>query len=255
MLKHYFKTALGNFKKNKITTLINMLGLSIGISAALIIFMVVEYDYSFDKYEPNKERIYRIVTDGDGWKNPGVPSPLHEAVQHNITGIEAVAPLFQYNDWNAKVSIPQGNNKLAQVFKKQDNIVYADGNYFNIFPHEWIAGNAKTSLKNPYNIVLSESRAQQYFPNVSPDKLIGKTVVLSDTVRTTITGIVKDLKANSDFESKAFISLTTLSNTNLKQDYNWDEWGNTNSNTQLIIKLLPAVLPLQVNKQLTAIFK
>ncbi|MEP6712717.1 MAG: ABC transporter permease, partial [Ferruginibacter sp.] len=96
MFKNYFKTALRNFKKNKLTTFINVLGLSIGISAALIIFMVVEYDFSFDKYEPNQERIYRIVTDGDDWKSQGVPSPLHEIVQHTVTGIENVAPLFQY---------------------------------------------------------------------------------------------------------------------------------------------------------------
>lgn len=122
MFKNYFNTALRNFRKNKLTTFINVLGLSIGISAALIIFMMVEYDFSFDKYEPNKERIYRIVTDGDGWKNPGVPSPLHEAVQHNVSGIENVAPLFQYYDWDTKVSVPQSNNKPAQLFKKQDKL-------------------------------------------------------------------------------------------------------------------------------------
>ena len=255
MLKNYFKTALRNFRKNKVTTVINVLGLSIGISAALIIFMVVKYDYSFDKYEPGKERIYRVVTDDNDWKNQGVPSPLHEAVAQNVSGIEASAPIFEYNDWNAKVSVPQGNNKPIQIFKKQENIIYTNANYFSIFPHEWIAGNTKTSLQNPYNLVLSESRAQQYFPNVSPDQLIGKTVIFSDTIRTTITGIVKDVKENSDFESKAFISLATLSATNLKQYYNWDEWGNTNSNTLLVVKLSPGVASQQVNKQITAIFK
>lgn len=255
MIKNYFKTAFRNFNKNKVTTLINVLGLSIGISAALIIFMVIEYDYSFDKYEPGKERIYRIVTDGEGSKNQGVPSPLHEALKHNVTGIETAAAIFDYNDWNVKVLVPQGNNKPSKVFKKQDHIVFADGNYFSIFPHEWVAGNKRTSLQNPYSLLLSESRAQQYFPGISPEQLIGKIVVFSDTVRTTITGIIKDLKVNSDFENKAFISLVTLSSSNLKQYYNWEEWGNTNSNTQLIVKLLPAVLPQQVNKQLAAIFK
>lgn len=94
MLKNYFKTAIRNFTKNKFTTLINVLGLSIGISGGLIIFMVVEYDFSFDKYEPGKERIYRIVTDGDGWKTQGVPAPLHKAVQNNVSGIETTAGFF-----------------------------------------------------------------------------------------------------------------------------------------------------------------
>ena len=255
MFKNYFKTALRNFKKNKVTTLINVLGLSIGISAALIIFMVVEYDFSFDKYEPDTERIFRMVSEGDGWKNAGVPAPMHEEIAHNMTGIETSVPLFGYNDWNTKVAVPKGNNKPAQIFKKQDKIVFAQKNYFTVFPHNWIAGNAKTSLQNPYNLVLSESRAKEYFPNLSPDQLIGKTVVFSDTVATTITGIVKDLQANSDFEYQAFISLATISTSNLKPVYNWGEWGSTNSNTQLIVKLLPGVQPAQINKQLAAIFK
>ena len=255
MFKNYFKTAWRNFRKNKVTTLINILGLSIGISAALIIFMVVEYDFSFDKYEPGREQIYRIVSSGDDLNNAGVPAPLHEALQHNTTGIETSVPLFQYNDWNTKVAVPQGNNKPAQVFKSQDAIVFTQGNYFSVFPHSWIAGNAKTSLQNPYNLVLSESRAKEYFPNLSPIQLIGKTVVFSDTVVTTITGIVKDLQAHSDFEYKAFISLSTISTSNLKPVYNWGEWNSINSNTQLIVKLLPGTQSAQINQQLVAVFK
>ncbi|MEP6466075.1 MAG: ABC transporter permease [Parafilimonas sp.] len=254
MFKNYFKTAFRNFRKNKLTTFINVLGLSIGISAALIIFMMVEYDFSFDKYEPNNERIYRVVTDGE-WKSQGIPAPFHEAVQQNVTGIETVAPLFEYNDWNTKVSIPQGNNKAEQIFKQQDKIVFTNGNYFSVFPHQWIAGNAKSSLQNPYNIVLSESRAKEYFPNILPEKIIGRTVIFSDSIRTTITGIIKDLKANSDFEYKSFISLSTIATSNLKPIYNWDQWNSTNSNTQLVVKLLPGNNVSNINKQLAVVFK
>ncbi len=254
MFKNYFKTAIRSFRKNKLTTFINVLSLSIGISAALIIFMMVDYDFSFDKYEPGKERIYRIVSNGE-WKNPGVPAPLHEAVQHVVTGIESAVPLFNYNDWNIKVSVPQGNNTADKIFKKQDKIVFTDGNYFSLFPHTFMAGNAKTSLQNPNNIVLSENRAKQYFPNISPDKLIGKTVAFSDTVLTTITGIVKDLDVNSDFDYKVFISLSTIATSNLKPLYNWDDWNSTSSNRQLIVKLLPGSSEANINKQIAAIFK
>jgi ABC-type antimicrobial peptide transport system permease subunit len=255
MFKNYFKTAVRIFRRNKVTTLINVLGLSIGISAALIIFMVVQYDFSFDKFEPGKERIYRVVSEGDGWKNAGVPAPLHEIVQNDVSGIETAAPIFQYNDWNTKVTIPQGNNKPAGIFKKQENIAFVDSNYFRIFPHEWLSGNANTSLQNPYSLVLNESCAKLYFPGIPVNNLIGKTVVFSDTVRTTITGIIKDLKANSDFKFIAYISLSTISSSNLKPLYNWGEWNSTNSISQLIVKLLPGVRPAQINKQLTAIFK
>ena len=254
MFKNYFKTALRTFSKNKVTTAINVLGLSIGISAALIIFMVIQYDFSFDKYEPGKENIYRIVTAGDGWNNSGVPVPLHQNMQ-NISGIRHIAAILQFNDNNAKISIPQGNNKTSQNFKKQEGIVFTSDAYFSIFPHTWIAGNQKTALDNPNKVVLSESYANRYFPGISPDKLIGKTIAFSDTILTTVTGIVQDLKANSDFEYKVFISLPTIAATNLKQNYSWDEWGSTNSNFQTIVQLFPQVQPAQINKQLASVFK
>jgi len=253
MFKNYFKTALRTFGKNKVTTFINVLGLSIGISAALIIFMVIQYDFSFDKFEPGKETIYRIITDGDGWKNSGVPVPLHQNMQ-SISGIQHISAILQFNDNNAKVSIPQGNNNTAQVFKKQEGIVFTGNSYFSIFPHQWIAGNKKTALTNPYKVVLSESYAKRYFPGISPEKLIGKTVAFSDTILTTITGIVQDLKANSDFEYKIFISLPTIVSANLKENYSWNEWGNTNSNFQTIVKLYPGVQAAQINKQLASVF-
>lgn len=254
MFKNYFKTALRTFSKNKVTTAINVLGLSIGISASLIIFMVIQYDFSFDKYEPGRENIYRIVTEGDGWKNSGVPVPFHQNMQ-SVSGVQHIAEILQYNDNNIKVSIPQGNSRPAAIFKKQENIVFTDAKYFAIFPHQWVAGSENTALKSPYKVVLSESYANRYFPDISPEKLIGRTVAFSDTVLTTVTGVVKDLKANSDFEYKIFISLPTIAATNLKQNYSWDEWGNTNSNFQTIVKLYPGVQAAQINKQIAAIFK
>ncbi|MFT4155271.1 ABC transporter permease [Parafilimonas sp.] len=255
MFKNYFKTALRNFRKNKVTTFINVLGLSIGISAALIIFMVVEYDYSFDKYEPDRDRIYRLVTEGEQWKNSGVPVPFHEAIQQKVSGIQTTALLLQYNDWHIKAAVPQGNNKPPKIFKAEDAVVFADSNYFSIFPQQWIAGNATSSLQSPYQLVITESKAQQYFPGLPPAQVIGKTVVFSDTINTTITGIVKDLKQNSDFKYKAFISLSTVPLSNLKSAYSWDEWGNTNSNFQTFVKLSPGTNPLHINKQLAPIFK
>jgi len=255
MIRNYFKTALRIFRKNKVTTLINVLGLSIGISSALIIFMVVQYDFSFDKYEPGKERIYRIVSEGDGWKNAGVPAPMHAAVRNSVSGIETTAPIFQDNGWNIKVAIPEGNNKPPKIFKKQESIAFADSNYFKIFPHEWLAGNANTSLQNPYSLVLTKSRAQLYFPDVPVNNLIGKTVVFDDTVQVTIAGIIKDLKTNSDFKFNALISLSTISSSNLKPLYNWGQWNSINSISQLMVKLLPGVQPAQINKQLSGIAK
>lgn len=255
MFKNYFITAIRNFWKNKIITVITVLGLAIGISAALVIYQIVRYDYSFDKYEPDRNRIYRIVSQGSNWTNSGVPAPLHEAIKNNIAGIQTTAAFFEFNSSRAKVSIPQGNDLPQKSFKKQEDIVFANSNYFKIFPHQWLAGNATTSLSNPFQIVLSESRAKLYFPDIPLDGIIGKTVTISDTLNMVVSGIVKDLKAPSDFNYKEFIALSTIPNSGLKPYYNWDQWDNTNSISQLFVKLTPGTLPQQINQQLVNIFK
>ena len=255
MIKNYFRTAVRYFQRNRVTTAINVLGLSIGISAALIIFMMIRYDSSFDKFEPNYERIYRVVTDGDGWKSMGVPVPLFEAIKQNVSGVEAVSALYSYNDWNIKVTIPAGSSKPDKVFKKQLHVAFTDAGYFNILPHRWLAGHAVNALTNPYTLVLSESRAKVYFPGLSPDQIIGKVVVFSDSVKTTVTGIVADLKTKSDFEEQSFLSISTVYNTSLKKDYQTTQWGSVNGGNQLLVKLSPKVSAATINRQLAVIFK
>lgn len=253
MLKNYFKTAIRSFLKNKVITIITVLGLSIGISAALVIYQIVQYDYSFDKYEPDGNRIYRIVSEGENWKNSGVPAPLHEAVQNKIAGITTTAAFFEYN--YTKVSIPQKNGQPPNVFKKQEDIVFAGKNYFSIFPHQWLAGNAATSLKAPYQLVLSESRAKLYFPGLSISQIMGQRVIFNDTINAVVSGIVRDLNAATDFDHKAFIALSTIPHSGLKRFFNWEKWGSINGISQLFVKLVPGISPKQINKQIATIFK
>ncbi|PJJ79750.1 ABC transporter permease [Mucilaginibacter auburnensis] len=253
MFKHYLKTAFRHFSRHKLTAAINVLGLSVGISAALVIFIIVKYDYSFDKYQPDNDRIYRVVTDGDGWKNSGVPVPFVQAFKQNSGGVSAIAPIFDYG-WNTPVSIPEGSNKVDKLFKNQQGIVFTDAGYFDIFPYTWIAGNASSALKQPYGLVLSDERAKLYFPDVAPEHLVGRTVIFNDTVKTTITGIVAANKALSDFKYDAFVSLSTVYNTGLKTYYQTDVWGSTNSSNQIFVKLAPNVSEARINKQIANIF-
>src|SRR6186997_1298789 len=105
MFKNYFIVPFRNFWRNKNFSMINITGLAIGISASLVIFLLVEYDFSFDKFERDGDRIYRVVSDftfGDeSFKNSGVPSPMPAAVKSDITGLDVVAPFRTWNN-NAK---------------------------------------------------------------------------------------------------------------------------------------------------------
>src|SRR5258707_7183604 len=98
MIRNYFKIALRSFKRHKLFTFINIIGLSIGISAALVIFLIVNYDFTFDKFHKDGDRIYRIVTRytfaGEPGYNGGVTGPIPEAVKHEMSGLDCSAPLF-----------------------------------------------------------------------------------------------------------------------------------------------------------------
>src|SRR5882757_5478424 len=97
MLKNHFIVALRNFWRNKTFSLINIFGLAIGISAALVIYLIVQYDFSFDKFHKDGNRIYRVVSNytfsGEAVYNSGVTSPLPDALRKELTGAELIIPL------------------------------------------------------------------------------------------------------------------------------------------------------------------
>ncbi len=254
MFKNYFKIALRNFRHNKAFSAINILGLAIGISASLVIFLIVQYDFSFDKFEKDGNRIFRVVTNskfsGNEYPNSGVAVPMGDAVQNEVTGIEVTAPFYT---WNAvKISIPDSSDRPV-IYKSQKNIVFVNKNYFKLINYKWVAGSPEASLSQPNQTVLTEASAQQYFPKLPEVEIIGKEIIFNDTVRLTVTGIVKDIVVNTDFNFKTFISRATLENTSLKPE-EWNMWGSTNSASQLFIKLSRGTKPEQVNKQIAQLY-
>lgn len=257
MLKNYFKTAWRNLVKNKLYSALNILGLATGISASLVIYLIVHYDFSFDKAEKDGNRIYRVVSDynfsGQEYHSSGVPYAMPLAVKNEVTGLDVVAPFRVWND-GVKVGIPSGKGNNLTEYKKQKNIVFADENYFSLLHYEWVAGSPKTSLLQPYQVVLTETNARQYFPRLSYDNIVGKEIVFNDSIHTMVTGIVKDQPYNTDFSFKSFVSRATIETPRLKP-HDGDEWGSTNHASQLFVKLSPGTTAARVHDQITAIFK
>ena len=255
MFKNYFKTALRILFKNKTFSVINILGLAIGISASLVIYLLVSYHFSFDKFEKDKDRIYRVVSafnfSGENYYNSGVTSPMGAAIKKEITGLDAVVPFRTWNG-SAKISIPRAKGQTV-VFKKQDNLVFADENYFNLFGYNWLAGSAKTSLLQPYQIVLTQSAAALYFPKMQASKIIGKHFYIDDSIAVTATGVVKDITANTDFTFKVFVSQPTLETASLRPN-NYNNWDNTNGASQLYIKLAEGTSPVTIQKEIIALY-
>ena len=113
MFKNYFTVAFRNFRRNKTFSLINISGLAIGICASLVIYLIVHFELSYEKFFTDKDRIYRVVTNmhfpDQDFKNGGVPGPLPAAVRNEIPGIESSTSFWEANQM--KVTVPLKNEK------------------------------------------------------------------------------------------------------------------------------------------------
>lgn len=255
MFKNYLKTAYRNLIRNKVFSLINIIGLAIGISAALVIFLIVQFDFNFDKFEKNRNNIFRVVSNftfsGTPYKNSGVPGPMGKAVSKELTGLASVIP-FIYGDDDTKLSVPANGSAPIKHFKKQKSLVFADSRYMSMLGYTWLAGSSKTALSAPYQIVLTTSNAKLFYGNIKPADLIGKKLVYNDTVTATITGIVQDLVGQTDFTFKTIISLSTMETPRMQPEYT-NTWDNVNSSTQLFIIKSPAISNSNIEKQIDAL--
>ncbi|MDX2302922.1 MAG: FtsX-like permease family protein [Microscillaceae bacterium] len=267
MLKNYFKIACRNLLRNRDFTLINIFGLAIGINACLIVYLWTSYEMSFDTFHPDRQRIYRVVTDidnaGEIWKFAGVVDPLGPTMQKELTGLEAIAPFNLMNIdkvWIGNPFNPARKEDLWKEFKqestKNGDFIAADASFFEVFKHPWLMGNPHIALKEPFQVVLTVQKAKKYFGNIPLDKMIGRVltyVTSEDTITLKVSGIVEAWKQNSDFKFQDCISLATLYK--MKNGENMKSWNGINSNSQLVVKLNKGTSPQQIQAQFPALFK
>ena len=260
MIRNYFKIARRNLARNKVYTIINVAGLALGISACLIIYLVASFELSFENFQPDKQRIYRIVCDMSsplfGRQHAGtVPDPAPAAIREELSGFESVAFFCGYH---ASVTVPESSSKKfdpAREGEERTDIVIAEPQYFNIFQYQWLAGNPATALMEPFKVVLTESKAYKYLGKLPLSDIIGKTLIYNDSLRLTISGIVKDLPRNTDLIFGDFISFATVRHSFLRNDFSLDGWGNFRRATQTFVKLPEGSDPARINAQFPAFIK
>ncbi|MFZ1799212.1 MAG: ABC transporter permease, partial [Chitinophagaceae bacterium] len=246
MFRNYFITALRSFRNNKIFWAINIFGLAIGISSFLVIFLIVKYDFSFDQFEKDGDRIYRVVTKNDAT----VPFPLGNALRNEVTGLDVVAPFIRW-DFEINVSIAKPGEVKPSVFLNEPKIIFADENYFKLIDYKWLAGSPESSLSEPFQTVITEQSARRFFPKLSFHDVIGKEITFNDSVHTIVTGIVENLKYNTDFDFQTFVSLATEKSL-LK--ISLDNWEHAPTSS-LFIKLSKNVQSDQVTNQVAEVYK
>jgi len=256
MLTTYIRNAIRSFRSSRLFTIINILGLSIGISAALVIFWIADYEFSFDRFEPNRERIYKVVLDakfdGNIVHSGAVPAPLGQTVQTEATGLELAVPYFAYQgNGTARVIVPGTH---PAIFSKQPQIIYTTRDYFRLVPHRWLAGSPEASMSNPFTVVLSESRARLYFPGLLPTDAMGKQLSYDKTILT-VSGIVKDEEESSDLGAAEFISRATVEKAGLDGNFETTTWNDWMGYSNLFLKLAPGVTRERAEGEFNAIFK
>ena len=253
MLINNLKLALRNISKNKFFSLIKIVSLAIGLSASFVIGLMVYYDLTFDKFHPDKDRIFRITTEfttPEGkFYNPGVAVPLATTLKEGIPALEVVAPLFITYPLNIR------NTETDQLFKNPEFIAYADSDYFALFDYEWLAGSKENILQNPNELVLTESRAKKYFPDKSVEEVMGRTLIYNDSIPLKITGIVANFKERTDILLQEFISIRTADNMDGSDMLRNPQWGSTSSASQLFVTLTDKSDVAAVQSELDKIVK
>ncbi|GGA98175.1 FtsX-like permease family protein [Puia dinghuensis] len=262
MLKNYWLIAWRTIGRNKIYTFINILGLALGICGCLVLFLITNYEFSFDRHHPDGDRIYRIV--GDMQEGSGeqhfMNSPYDDLAgfETQIPGFAATAGVHGYS---GKISVPRVGQPPASFDNHitgtmhMHNTVFTWPGYFDIFRYEWLAGSAG-SLNRPNNVVLTESRGKLYFGDISPDSMIGKTVVYDDSLPVHVSGIVRDWKGNTDLGYTDFLSVTTATHSFLKQRIPTADWSSLQPHRSMaFVKLSSGVRPEQINARFAAYIK
>jgi putative ABC transport system permease protein len=247
MLKNYFKIAWRNLKRNRTYATINVIGLSLGIACAILIFVLVSFHLSFDGFHKNKDRIYRVVTEIHNEQlghTPGVPPPFTKALRNDYTFAEQTARAITF--WRM-VSIPAANKK----FMEDDGIVCVEPAFFRIFDFPLIQGDIKTALSTPNTAIITEKIAKKYF---GAENAMGKVIRVNNKTDFKITGILKDIPLNTDRRQEIYVS-----DLNIKDFSAWmaseTSWGGINSETHCFVLLKPGVRPADVEKVFPAFMK
>jgi putative ABC transport system permease protein len=247
MIKNYFKIAWRNLLRYKGFSFINILGLAIGLACCILVTLFIKDEVSYDRYNKNSDRIYRVVKDfvnDDGSKLPDATTPpaIGAAIQKDIPEIEHVVRFMP--GWGGKFYVRNGERGFIE-----ENLYRADSSIFDVFTFQFLQGDPNTALKAPDAIVLTESMVKKYFGNENP---INKVLEVDQWGPRMVTAVIKDMPENSHFNFDMLMPLRFRNDDGSLVDIN-SNWGWYNYYTYM--KLKPGVRIADVDNKIRDIFK
>ncbi len=239
MIRNYIKVAIRHLLRNKGITAINVAGLAIGMACCILIVLFIKDELSFNLFHKDVANIYRLNTvshQRDGRIEYGTITQFGAAPNLKLESARLKdAVRIHYQN---EMSVSTGAEKF-----RQENIVYGDAGLFQMFSFPLLAGNPATVLKEPYTAVLTETTARKYFGKGNP---IGKTIRIQDEYDCLVTGVAKDIPANTDIGFDMVLSYTTFTRNALKAgskpEENWFGFGSNETFVQLPAGVTPAMM-------------
>jgi putative ABC transport system permease protein len=248
MLKSYLKLAVRNIIRSASYSVINVSGLALGITCALLIFSLVSYHLNFDNFHNDTDRIYRFVTEQHRDQVSyviSVPPAFGKTFLNDYTYAEKIARLCTVHE--SLVGFHQG----GELKKFTQDVAFADPEFFEVFNFPLVSGNKSKVLIDPNTAIITERVAKKFFGDESP---LDKTFRLNNNIDFKITGVLKDIPDNTDLRPEIYLSYVTI-----KQYSPWyaadDSWGGITSEIQTFGKLREGVTPAEVEAVLPAYVK
>ncbi len=243
MIKNLLLVAFRNFKKDKWYTLLNVLGLTIGITFSLFLIFYIRDELNYDRSLPKADRIYRIVSyiherdKNTNWTLTQLP--VAATVKKDFPEVEEATWLMS----RERTLFKNGENSFYET-----KVYYADSTVFKIFSYKFLEGDAAQALDEPNSIVISKTLAEKYFGRNTP--AVGKTLkTVYDLYK--ITGVIEDVPNNSHLRFDMLISGATILKGN--QNGGFNNWGNFNNFTYVLLK--PGANITAFNKKLESMYK
>jgi len=257
MLKNYFKIALRRLRSDRAHTLINVLGLALGITSCLVIYIFVRYELSFDSFHTNSDNTYRIneqSAKADGiqyWSTTAYP--LAEAIRQDLQGVQVTQTAGPVS----RIISSEDSKGNVQRFE-ENRLMFADKNYLQTFDFGkavpggiWLAGDAKNAFQVPNAVVLTKKLADRYFAEYSGDyrRLLGKILKLNNNDPLVVSGVILNSPHNTNLLFEMLVNYDFFKANNQYQATNWS--GNYQGTTY--VTLPSGVSPEVIESQLVTL--
>jgi putative ABC transport system permease protein len=234
MIKNYLKTAWRNTANSRTYSTINILGLAAGLASFMVILLYLNYEFSFDQWDPELKQVYRVsMRQKDDYLST-TPAPLSAFLAQKYTNAAAATSLESAGDFEILLS---ANGK--KIYQK--NVVTADSFFFKVFPYKMVKGNALNALTQPKAVVLSEELSHKLFGDADP---IGQPVKIFNAITAVVTGVMQEPKGPSQLTAKM-----VMLDQYFKQNSFWENYSY-----QTYIKLKRPAPDAQVEDAINKVF-